>query len=264
MLACYQPDDKPLRSPPAFVATIGCIAKQIKIRGSSRDLRQVATPQAAPQSLPAVSPHQHDNTMVANRLCTMLEKSAKALDELHQKFTQNESLDKASSSKSLASGQSTSQDFSSLTPQALPAVPSLLPLPALEGSTAAAGEQIEEAQNDNHDTQQKSLEEYEAEAKHMLSKKKAKELDFVMKRPASKKAQSKAEPKNKAMVKKHAEKTKHVTPAFLKGIYGCVRCRGNVNGCDSCQSPCFAGLRFSSRQDYNKWYQLKQQSANRK
>lgn len=263
VLACYQPDDKPLKSPPAFVATIGSIAKQIKIRGSSKELRQVATPQAAPQ-LPAASSNGHgDNAMVTSHLSDMLEKNVKALDELHQKILKNESLDKVSSGQSLGSQQASPQDFRPLTPKALPAAPSLLPLPAPLGCAAAAGEEIEKVQG-NHGTQTKTLEEYEAEAKDMLSKKKAKELDSAMKKPASKKAQGKAGPKQKATVKKHSEKTKHVTPAFLRGIYGCVRCRGNVNGCDSCKSPYFGGVRFSSRDEYNKWYQSRQQENKRK
>ena len=66
----------------------------------------------------------------------------------------------------------------------------------------------------------------------MLTKRKGNDLDTAMKRPASKKTLAKAEPKQKAIVKKNAEEAKHVTPAFLKGIYGCVRCRGSVSGCD--------------------------------
>ena len=88
----------------------------------------------------------------------------------------------------------------------------------------------------------------------MLTKRKGNDLDTAMKRPASKKTLAKAEPKQKAIVKKNAEEAKHVTPAFLKGIYGCVRCRGSVSGCDKCQSPYFGGLSLSSRQEYNKWY----------
>ena len=75
----------------------------------------------------------------------------------------------------------------------------------------------------------------------MLTKRKANELDTAMKRPASKKSLAKAEHKQKAIVKRNAEEAKHVTPAFLKGIYGCVRCRGSVSGCDKCQSPYFGG-----------------------
>ena len=263
--ACYKPDDRPLKSLPAFVATIGSIAKQIKIRGSSKELRQVATPQATLQHGPTASSNGHGgNTMVAQHLSEMLEKNAQALDALHKKFLKNDSLDKASSSESLGSHQPNPEHFSSLTPKALPAAPSPLPLPAPLGPAPSAGEQHGQVQSHSPDMHFKGLEEYEAEAKQMLSKKKAKELDAAMKRPASKKAQGKAKPKPKATLKKHTEKTKHVTPAFLKGIFGCVRCRGSVNGCDTCKCPYFSGLRFSSREEYNKWYQHKQQGNKRK
>ena len=49
----------------------------------------------------------------------------------------------------------------------------------------------------------------------MLTKRKGNDLDTAMKRPASKKTLAKAEPKQKAIVKKNAEEAKHVTPAFL-------------------------------------------------
>eukprot|EP00435_Cladocopium_sp_Y103_P041492 s1274_g11.t1 len=34
------------------------------------------------------------------------------------------------------------------------------------------------------------------------------------------------------------------------GVYGCLRCRGNVNGCSTCWSPMFKGKRFSSRKEW--------------
>lgn len=40
-----------------------------------------------------------------------------------------------------------------------------------------------------------------------------------------------------------------------KKIFGCIRCRGNPNGCDSCHSDNFGGKRFKGRADYNTWVQ---------
>lgn len=140
--------------------------------------------------------------------------------------------------------------------------PEPLPLPALPQSQAAE----EECQTGNVTNQAaKSLEDYEKEAKDKITQKKAIALDAAMKKPAAKKppAQAKAASKSKVAKdqKKHAQKTKHVTPAFLKQIYGCTRCRGNVAGCDVCWSPYFSGKRFSSRAEYNKWYQQKQTNS---
>ena len=113
----------------------------------------------------------------------------------------------------------------------------------------------------------KSLEDYEKEAMEKIAQKQANALDAAMKRPAARKPAAKAKAVTKTKVAKdqtkHAQKTKHVTPAFLKKIYGCTRCRGNVAGCDVCRSPYFNGKRFSSRAEYNKWYQQKQ-TNNRK
>lgn len=252
MLACYQKDDRPLRTAPAFVATIGSIAKKLKVRGSAKELRPVATPQAVPQHLPASSSSDKEpmDNMVTNHLFGMMEKQAKALDALTEKINGN-SLGKTAPSQSLGSGGTSPRDSNSLIPKALPAPTAPLPLPA-PGDSATLGE--EEC------TQTKSLQDYEDEAKALIAKRKAKDLDTAMKRPASKKGQAKAAPKQKAAMEKITEnKKKHVTPTFLKGIFGCVRCRGNVNGCSTCHSPHFSGTRFSSREEWSRWHQRKQQ-----
>lgn len=98
----------------------------------------------------------------------------------------------------------------------------------------------------------------------MLTKRKGNDLDTAMKRPASKKSLAKAEPKQKAIVKKNAEEAKHVTPAFPKGIYGCVRCRGSVSGCDKCQSPYFGGTQPQFKTGIQQVVQEKQQGNKRK
>lgn len=98
----------------------------------------------------------------------------------------------------------------------------------------------------------------------MLTKRKGNDLDTAMKRPASKKTLAKAEPKQKAIVKKNAEEANHVTPAFLKGIYGCVRCRGSVSGCDKCQSPYFGGTQSQFKTGIQQVVQEKQQGNKRK
>lgn len=70
-----------------------------------------------------------------------------------------------------------------------------------------------------------------------------------MKKPAAAKPKAKvAEPKVVKPVKKAVEKKKGWAPP--SGNYGCLRCRGNVNGCDTCWNPLFQGQRFSSRQEW--------------
>ena len=41
-------------------------------------------------------------------------------------------------------------------------------------------------------------------------------------------------------------------PAGVQG-FGCIRCRGNLNGCESCLSPDFKGLRLVGRQAWKEW-----------
>ena len=66
------------------------------------------------------------------------------------------------------------------------------------------------------------------------------------KKPATKCAASKAAAKKSAtpVTKLHAKKPKHGGP------YGCVRCRGNKQGCSSCWQPNFAGVRLPSREEW--------------
>ena len=220
----------------------GSIAKQVTVSGTAKEPRAVATPQATSQQLPAEPSTGKDptNSMVATHLFDMMEKQAKALDTLSQKILNNDSLEKLASNNSLS-----------------------LLSDGCFASTCTFWLCCTCWRKWWHPG--KSLEDYVADAKHMLTKRKANELDTAMKRPASKKSLAKAEPKQKAIVKRNAGEAKHVTPAFLKGIYGCVRCRGSVSGCDKSQSPYFGGgLSLTSRQEYNKWYQEKQQGNKRK
>lgn len=203
-----------------------------------------------------------------NDMLNMLQQQAKALDELKTEMAASDrfSLAKSASSQSVDSSQRTFEAPGLLSAKALPTVAE--PLPLLEHPPPPQDADLPEPQeesynNDGHGS--KSLEDYENEAQEMLSKKKAKVLDekiTVLKKPASKNA-SKAEPKGKATQKSKnmvKEKQKYVTTAFSKGIYGCSRCRGSTNGCSVCWSPYFPGIRFASREEYNKWYLKQQQS----
>ena len=93
-----------------------------------------------------------------------------------------------------------------------------------------------------------SLEEFEQQAyDKLLAKKNGK----TMKRPS---ASAVATAKPKATVGK-AKVTQKQSSAWKPqcGVYGCIRCRGNVNGCESCKNPLFAGKRFASRRESQKW-----------
>lgn len=166
------------------------------------------------------------------KLMGLIMEQAKALDALQGRMPKPDAMGKFSSSTSLASHSS---ECSLLTPKALPATSELahgdppllaLPAPPAHETNHEKGD-AEKASHDNDQSQGKSLEEYEKEAMQRVSQKKAKELDAVVKRPASKKAFAKVKASPKSKVQKQ-EKMKHTTPAFDKGIFGCVGCRGNT------------------------------------
>ena len=255
--ACYTPGNLPLKSFPDSVANFSSIVKQVKVRGTSRELRPVATPQQSASSSPMVIvPGMSD-------MMNKIEEQARALDALKNQMANSDkvSLPSSSFSSSLGSLAASSVTSPLLSPKALPAVADPLPLPA-PAAHEAQGSCDPVVGLDNNDSHAaKSLEDYEQEAMEKVSKKKARVLDTKMpclKRPASKQAAKAAKvnvaQKSKAVMK---GQDKHVTAAFLKGIYGCTRCRGSIQGCDTCKSPFFKGKRFSSREEYNKWYQKK-------
>lgn len=260
--ACYHADNLPLRTPPDVVDNFGMVLQEMKVRKNSKDLRPVATPQAA--SCAAADATGLEQQIGFKMMTLMLEQS-KALDALkHEMELSKMTLPRASSSQSLSSADVSPHSSSLVSPKALDTHPDPLPLPAPAGPEASGHGNLAENPVQKDALVKMTLEDYEKEAKQRLSSKKARELDeemTTMKRPASKKV-GKAEPKGK--VTKHKgvlkEKKQHVKSSSLKGIYGCIRCRGNIRGCNTCRSPGFGGLRFSSRDEYNKWYQKKQQS----
>ena len=255
--ACYHPENLPLRSPPDFVANVGTIVRQVKVRGSSKDLKGVATPQQQPCAASNTQFPPMDGMMGfgMGHWMDMMMEQAKTLDTLQKKLSNDDRLTSRCCSQSLVADDRSQQYASLLSSKALPSEDTVLPLPA--PATIEEPEANQSTDLTNKEIPPKSLEDYEIEAKNQLAKRKANQLDTVLKRPASKKSTPKVAAKDKDNNQGKKDKRKHVTPSFLKGIYGCVRCRGNVKGCDSCRSPYFAGQRFSSRDEYNKWYQKK-------
>ncbi len=100
------------------------------------------------------------------------------------------------------------------------------------------------------DQPKKTLEQYEQEAFQNLTKKPVMKRPSAaqpssMKRPAAAQAKAKTtEPKSKK--------------AVAKGPFGCIRCRGNQNGCPTCIQPGFKGLRLPSREAWRQYMDQKQ------
>lgn len=253
--ACYNAENLPLKAAPAFLSNMGMILQKLKVRGSAREVRGEPVAQT-----PSGSSNQGggQGLQLSSEALTNLMDKAKELDAIKATMADKGHLLHGGPTSALTPANSMPGLLSTKQLAGVPA-PEPLPLPALPQSQAAEKEC--QPENDSNEAT-KSLEDYEKDAMDKITRNKANALDASMKRPAAKKpaAQTKAVPKPKVIKneKKHAQRTKHVTPAFLKQIYGCIRCRGNVAGCDVCWSPFFAGKRFSSRAEYNKWYQQKQ------
>ena len=72
--------------------------------------------------------------------------------------------------------------------------------------------------------------------------------------------------KNNASLKRPAaapsvqkQKEKKVKKHNVGEVFGCLRCRGNVRGCDTCRNPQFQGRRFGSRSEWNAFMETKKQ-----
>ena len=99
----------------------------------------------------------------------------------------------------------------------------------------------------------KSLEDYEQEAFDALVKKRP-AASKVCKRPASKQPLPEKSSKIAKIALAPNESKKKAGNSKSKLLLGCIRCRGNINGCSSCQSESFQGLRLHGRAAWSKWY----------
>ena len=101
-----------------------------------------------------------------------------------------------------------------------------------------------------HPKQHMSLEEYERASFEELAKKRQRKNDNVMKRPAASKAAS------------ASGNTKNDGNTEL--ALGCPRCRGSINGCSTCRSAAYNGLRLHGKSAWEahvKAQKLKQHSS---
>ena len=254
MTAVYSPDDLPLRrAPEKLISCAMCVGQQIKIRGSSKELSQLVAQSSGTSQDPSsggMSSHMENIMAMNSKLMTAVLDKAKILDELVSlKMSDRDKQDFPRSGSGSSSGQEDQPGL--LNAKALPPATESAPLPL--PSTSSSEDDTKE-NNIAKDKPSMSLEEYEALAHQSISKRKAKSLDCAMKRPAACKA--KPGPKPKAKAKNKSSSSSSQPASFVKkGIFGCIRFRGNTNGCSSCWNPNFQGLRFSSRQEWVTWKQ---------
>ena len=129
-----------------------------------------------------------------------------------------------------------SKAIATVAPTAAQSLPStvaaqpLIPLPAAEPHLADPA----------------ALEAFEEKAMEMIvAKKDTKSKSHAcLKRPAA-----------APSVQKHKEKNQKTSK--VEEVFGCLRCRGNVRGCDTCRNPGFQGRRFRSRHEWNAFMETK-------
>ena len=107
------------------------------------------------------------------------------------------------------------------------------------------------------------LAQYEQDAFTKLAKAKA---GAKSKPKAKAQASAKAKPKAASKVQKKTVTKPGGKPSQAKpqdfgyygtpgprGPFGCIRCKGNINGCENCIQPGFKGLRFKSKDQWAKY-----------
>ena len=97
----------------------------------------------------------------------------------------------------------------------------------------------------------KTLADFEKEAFEALQSKR---------QPKSKEPKTKKDPNSKLTKEdgkksKGNQKTMKKPAAAVAQVLGCIRCRGNTNGCESCRSPSFKGLRLPGRAAWLAWHE---------
>ena len=122
------------------------------------------------------------------------------------------------------------------------------------GASAEPEDKAEEAPKE-----EKSLEDWEMTAFQSIQAKKQRKKG----EPPS--SQNKKVGKNKSLMKRPAAVMKRPAarvptagssaagPPSASGSWGCIRCRGNVNGCKACRKPGFSGRKFYSRGEWKEW-----------
>ena len=249
-------DDPPARNPQEVAGAVLSLAGSRGVRNSHKTL--VPTSSGTNVSKGA---SQVDLGMCNHRMMSIMEGlgsmllKAKELDTCNIQLMQNKRLASGSSSESLH--QDDSQEASAKT-MALPAPAAALPLTNVPATPADAPAVNENGKHDNDKQPPKDLADYENEAFQLLESR----VKKGMKRPcaSSEKLSQKPGTKAKSQRVKEEQQAKQELPKNSKNVkkcqgWGCLRCRGNVNGCSSCSKSNFEGLKFYSRQEWVQYHQ---------
>ena len=146
-------------------------------------------------------------------------------------------------------------------PMAVP--PLALPKPATQEQKVVLPEakqpEPKQEEQPKPEASKRPLAAFEEEAYQAFAKGKGHKKDNTLqKKPASANAMAFKRP---AAAKAKAKPSGQVAPPASRpgnqyqGLLGCIRCRGNKNGCANCIQPSFQGLRLPGREAWCKWHQ---------
>ena len=270
--AAYQPQDGPAQVDAQVACGVASLMKSIKVRSSSSEINAPQPKAPRLEEKPSWSPGKVISTCM-DMMQTMMVR-ARNLDVPEPTVHLLKKGVAQTSTKALEAPPS----------QQNPASSSTIALPCLPAPEEAEEETTKEnslalVQDPKKKPDQKTLEDFEAEAFEQLearaaAAKNTKKRNDSLKKPAAAKVPKK-EPlprktptssKSKQQSKKaEVGKTKkgpgehRVYNPDALAIYGCSRCRGDPFGCTSCAKKDFQGRRLNGRAAWQKWWEREKQ-----
>lgn len=243
-------DDPPAKIPPEVAGAVLCVAGNKGVRTSHNTLTTAGSSKA-PSPCPDFTQFKGLMNMMEG-IGSMLLK-AKELDGFH--MAQKQSLAKTSSSESLTHNDSQcSQATTTSTPLHL-TMPQEPEKPEPEKAESGGGGACKE--NDKQaEKPLKGLEEYEQGAFELLNGRAQNKK--CMRRPcASSEVLSGKNAKTEGKKEKGQQTPKVEPPKKVQKQqgWGCLRCRGNINGCSTCSKESFGGIKFYSRAEWVRYSQ---------
>ena len=274
--AAYQPQDGPAQVDAQVACGVASLVKSIKVRPSSSEINAPQPKAPRLKEKPSWSPGKVMATCM-DMMQTMMVR-ARHLDVPEPTVHLLKKGVAQTSTKALEAPPS----------QQNPSSSSTIALPCLPAPEETAEKRTEEntqvlVQEPKKEPDQKTLEEFEAEAFEQLevraaaakgsktrkdSLKKPAAAKVPKKEPLSRKTASSSKSKEQSkkaavgQTKKEPGEHRVYNPDGL-AIYGCSRCRGDPFECTSCAKRDFQGRRLNGRAAWQKWWEREKQKKNR-
>ena len=238
--AVYSVDDQPIQIDLQTTAAIVALSRQVCVKSTSSKLTRLRS--KTPSSGSLSSPQSTVGKTDAN--------PGSLMEQLAMLFHKAKKMD-ASAPVHIQIQKPSDAQPKSYSQKAPPAVCDQEPGSSKEDSVPekpllVQARELGEKSSPDGSRPGKSLEDYELDAYKKLESKKGCKL---LKRPASK-----SQPAKKAKAKPTCAKKQSASSGWPeKVVYGCIRCRGSCNGCDTCRKPRFRGLKLPGRAAWVQW-----------